>query len=280
MRQFAIKIAAGALAVLAQVVAPGMALAASNEIRINAPISQWEGEWLATDPLVEPWEDTSALYDCKKIFPTADYYYKGVAFEQTHSNCSLDQTQKRQNQVINSRTGDVRSKGEPYVVTRTRSDLSYTTQEIGASTTYSVIMNAGRHSSTSYGSFVGMYARVNSGVNIGSPVFTPDGDRVMIYYGKSGVIEKEAACTIRLGVSLPAGWTPGGVATQSSLEFGKQANVLTLYGADGQVAKVYNFPAGHQTSDAGFFRSTTADCSEMRAFYNDLGYFTKATLTP
>jgi len=252
----------------------------SNIIRTDAPITEWKGAWIATDPLLGPWEDTSAVYGCTNVFPATDYFYAGVPFQQTHSGCFQNQRQTRQDQVMNTLTGEVRNKGLAYETHQTLSNLSYTTPEVGTSSTYSVIMNAGRHSSTQYGAFVGMYARVNSGVNIGSPVFTPDGDRVLIYYGKPGLIDAGGTCTIRLGIAPAAGWTPGAIATPTAIAFGAKANVLTLFDKSGKPSRAYNLSKGGPTSDGGYYRDSAVDCAEMRAFYYDLGFFTKATLTP
>ncbi|MDT8925468.1 hypothetical protein RBE51_22035 [Pseudomonas taiwanensis] len=251
----------------------------SNIIRTDAPITEFKGVWIASEPLLGPWENASSLYGCTNVFPGTDYFYTGVSFQQTHSGCFQDQRQTRQDQVVNTQTGEIRSKGMPYEAHQTLSNLSYTSQEIGTSPSFSVIMNAGRHSSTQNGSYVGMYARSNSGVSVGGLVSTPDGDRVLIYFGKTGVISAAGACSVRLGITRMGGWTPGATVTKTATAFGSNANVLTLFDRSGKPSKVYTMSKG-SASDGGYYRESAADCSDMRAFYDDTGLFTKATLTP
>ena len=250
---------------------------ADNIIRISAPIPMAHGSWLEVEPLTSPWEDKGGLYGCQRAVPAKDFYYVGVPFEQTHSGCLQDQTSIHQNRLINSQSGEIRTNGSQYVVARTLSGLSYTTNEIGTSTTYSVIMRAGRYTSST-ASYVGMYARSNTGIYVGNSVLTPDGDRVQVYFSKPGAIESDATCGIRLGITLKAGWTPGASATGSAIEFGKKANVLTLYDVTGNVYKSYKMPVG-SVLDGGYHRTTTVDCEDMLPFYNNPGYITKVTLT-
>ncbi|MDT8925469.1 hypothetical protein RBE51_22040 [Pseudomonas taiwanensis] len=103
---------------------------------------------------------------------------------------------------------------------------------------------------------------------------------MLIYYGKPGLIDAGGTCTIRLGIAPAAGWTPGAVARPTAIAFGTKANVLTLFDKSGKPSRAYNLSKGGPTSDGGYYRDSAVDCAEMRAFYYDLGYFTKATLTP
>lgn len=250
---------------------------AENITRLAAPISTSQSSWTKIDPLVTDWQDSSDFYGCSTVFPQHDYHYTGVTFQQTHSDCFKDQIQTRQDQVINSKTGEVRPSGSPYTAQRTLSGLSYTTSEAGTSTTYSVIMNAGRATNSS--TFVGMYARVDTGINVGSVVKTPDGDRVLIYFARSGGINSNTECFVRLGITRNSGWEPSKTATATAIAFGSKANVLTFFDASGKPASTYRFPTGSNV-DGGHYRTTTANCADMVAFYNNLGHFTKATLTP
>ena len=250
---------------------------AANEIRMAAPIVESPGTWIAAPPLLGDLVDSSDYYGCASALPATDYYYQGVAFEQTHSGCSKDQTQTVQPRQVNTKTGDFRDQGPETSQVVTETGQSYVTNEVGTSNIYSIAMAAGKYTTDAGITTVGMYARTNTGADIGKKIYTPEGDRALLYFIEPAPTDPNPVCYARLAATGPNGWEPGRTITQTSVAFMNKSTVLHLYNDAGVMFRTYTLSSVTQV-DGGAYRDSVADCSDMNAFYNDLGYISKGTV--
>lgn len=96
-----------------------------NIIRVSSPVYDKGavGEnWIAAAPVFSDWT-SGAAYDCSSWLPDPSTYTEPEEFEQSASDCSVDQTRTRQNREIETRTGKYRDAGAPIL-----EEVTYTSQ--------------------------------------------------------------------------------------------------------------------------------------------------------
>ena len=75
-------------------------------------------QWSDDVPVLGPWVNSGAVYDCSNWTPFVETMKIGQSFTQTASDCKQNQTQTAQNREVDSVTGTVRDKGLPYTNTK------------------------------------------------------------------------------------------------------------------------------------------------------------------
>lgn len=77
------------------------------------------------------WVNSGTYYDCTNWTPLADTIEKDIPFEQTASDCKLNQTQNRQDREIETTTGVIRNKGTVVVENKILTNKTNTKNAIG-----------------------------------------------------------------------------------------------------------------------------------------------------
>lgn len=75
-------------------------------------------QWSNDDPVLGPWINSGAVYDCSNWTPLVESMTTGQSFTQTASDCKQNQTQSAQDREVDSVAGTVRDKGLPYTNTK------------------------------------------------------------------------------------------------------------------------------------------------------------------
>jgi len=90
---------------------------ASNVIRVMAPIAQG-ASWSLATPLVSPWANDGAIYDCSNWSPSPSTVAQGSNFTQTATDCSQLQKRTSQQREFYSKTQEYRNLGVATVETQ------------------------------------------------------------------------------------------------------------------------------------------------------------------
>lgn len=120
---------------------------ANAEYTIHIPLEQNKGgtlpdgsisitsEWVDTSTVYGEWLDQGHPYDCISWFPAASTITVGETFTQTATDCSQDQTRTAQDREVETISGIVRDKAEPYTQSRTIT-VSSTRDSVGTLETW------------------------------------------------------------------------------------------------------------------------------------------------
>lgn len=91
---------------------------AAYMVKVNLEKDVTFYQWFDDDPVLGPWVNSGAVYDCSNWTPFVETMTIGQSFTQTASDCKQNQTQTAQNREVDSVAGTVRDKGLPYTNTK------------------------------------------------------------------------------------------------------------------------------------------------------------------
>jgi hypothetical protein len=240
----------------------------------NKPLAQW----LASTPTYSEWAYVGDYFNCQSALPTADSQPDGVSFTQTLSECTKIRSRTVQEREQNNQTHEYRNVGIPVEETENEEHLTYTKQLTGTKVSFSFTFSAGKSSAVGGDTIVGLYARTNAGISLGSTVLNENGARILLYYYSHAYYNAMTVCSIRFAMTAKTGWTPGGVTPPTAMNDLKKYNYIDLYKSSTLVKRYSVAAAPVLTSDAGYFKEISVPCSEMSAFYANTTLFNKVEL--
>jgi hypothetical protein len=249
---------------------------AENIIRTQAPVvfsskgdttHPEEGIWSVTGVETSPWVISSS--SCNAWAPDVDAIQNGVSFSQTGSDCSQVESRTLTDVLTNSVTGETKLSAISQQEDRTVTINSLSRSALGTALAFnSGLITAGR-ASTSSDSMVGLYARTNTGIDIGSNITNEYGGRVLFYAYKYGT----STCQLRMAVTGPNGWQPGaGAASTNAKKFLDRYSTVTMRDASGNslltatLASLSGNPAS--ATEGGLMRAGNVSCSAITNLYN------------
>lgn len=234
-------------------------------------------KWNTAEPVTSDWSISGDYYDCKSELPASDTIDNGQEFQQTLSGCSQDSTRTVQQREQNTDTLAYRNVGEAVTETKTDTNVSYTKTSYGTGANESYTINYGAAAVTSSGNrFVGVYARSNTGVVLGTKYMNSDNQRVMVYYSSPSA----STCRLYMGVSEEAGWTPSTKTNLSTaLAFVNKYKYIDIYNANNTLFKRYDFTmAGSIANNDGAYKALVIPCEDMNPVYTNPSVYSKAVL--
>lgn len=252
----------------------------NNNISFTTKPAIPEAEWLLADPALSEWSYVGDYFNCKSALPTVETQPTGAQFTQTLSECTRIRTRTIQAREQNNQTQEYRNIGSSVDETENEEHLTYTKQLTGSNVSFDINFGAGRYTSTTGDTIVGLYARTNAGIAIGSTVLNENGARILLYYTSPAYYTSLKSCTLRFGITSKTGWTPGGITPPTALNDLKKYNYIDLYSSSNVLYKRYSISGSAvNTSDTGFFKDLSVPCAEMLSFYNNTSFFSKAVLS-
>jgi len=243
----------------------------SNITFVNVP------KWNSAEPIISEWVVSGDYYGCSSELPAANTVNKGESFEQTLSGCSQDKTRTVQQREQNPDTLEYRNIGAAVTETQTETGLTYTKTSQGTLENETFTLTYGAQAVTSGSNrFVGIYARSNTGVDLGTKYMNSDNQRVLVYFSSPNV----STCRLYFGVSEEAGWTPNTTTNLSTaLAFVNKYKYIDLYNADNSLFKRYEFTmAGSTVNNDGAYKAMIVPCTDMNPFYSNPSVYSKAVL--
>lgn len=234
-------------------------------------------KWNSAEPVTSEWTVSGDYYGCSSETPLANTVLKGESFEQTLSGCSQDQTRTVQQREQNPDTLEYRNVGSAVTETQTETGLSYIRTSQGTLENETFTLNYGAEAVTNSGNrFVGIYARSNTGVVLGTKYMNSDNQRVLVYYSSPSA----STCRLYFGVAEEAGWTPNTTTNLSTaLAFVNKYKYIDIYNADNSLFKRYDFTmAGSIANNDGAYKAMIIPCTDMNPFYSNPSVYSKAVL--
>lgn len=243
---------------------------ANNIIRTHVPIqykakSDVVGEWIKSGVEAGPWEVVAT--SCARWSPEPDAVQDGKSFTQSGKTCIQTESRILTNILTNSVTGDTRLENTYTTEDRVVNAESITRIMIGTATVFNSNIAAGK-ATVGGDTFVGLYARTNTSVNIGSKINNNYGDRVLFYLYKNG---NNSVCQLRFAVTGPNGWQPGlGNPPANAKKFLDRYSKVTMRDVNGNILLSANLGAlaGSNSTEGGVMRTGTVACSSIDTLYN------------
>lgn len=243
---------------------------ANNIIRTPAPIqykadSGVVGEWVKSGVEEGPWEVIAT--SCASWSPEPDAIEAGLSFTQSGATCSQTESRTLTDILTNSVTGDARLAETSTTEDRVVNVASMTRTMSGTATVFNSNVTAGR-AVVGSDTLVGMYARTNTGVNIGTKLTNEYGDRVLFYAYKYGA---DTVCQLRFAVTGPNGWQPGlGNPAANAKKFLDRYSKITMRDVNGNILLSANLGAlaSSTGTEGGAMRAGTVACSSINTLYN------------
>jgi hypothetical protein len=217
-------------------------------------------------------------FNCQSALPTVESQPDAIPFTQTLTECSRNRSRTVQEREQNNQTQEYRNVGTPVEETDIEEHLTYTKQMTGTKVSFSFSFAAGKSSAVGGDTIVGLYARTNAGISLGTTVLNENGVRILMYYYSHAYYNAMTVCSIRFAMTAKTGWTPGGVTPPTAMNDLKKYNYIDLYKTNTLVKRYSIAAAPVLTSDAGYFKEISVPCSEMSSFYANTALFNKIEL--
>lgn len=235
-----------------------------------------DSQWIEAEAIVSDWV-TGDYYGCAAQTPESNTIQSGVEFEQTLSGCNQDKTRTTQYRQQNKKTLEYRNIGNPITETSTESNLTYKKNTYGTLENETFTIGYGAEA-IKYGNnrFVGVYARSNTGVVLGTKYMNSDNQRVLVYFSSPST----TTCRLYFGVAEESGWTPNTTTNlQTALAFVNKYKYIDLYNADNSLYKRFDFTmAGSTVNNDGAYKALIIPCTDMDPFYSNPSVYSKAIL--